>query len=117
MIAAPLFASLTATVRFVRAAKVSVAVVEELVFCEFTAAYWNVTVVAAAQFGAHVGTATNEPFGFSVTVPPVAATVCGSVGQVVAPVGAAQSGRLEGSVSLTNTPGGLICSREAMLLV
>src|SRR5882672_2246813 len=86
--------------------KVTVAVAGALeVPCEFRAVYWKDTVAVAVPLGAVVGTAVNEPSGFRVTVPPLALP------------STAVSGWPCGSVSLDSTPGGAICSCEAMLLV
>src|SRR2546423_15301007 len=96
------FASFTCTASPLGAGKLTVTVarVALLVFCEFTAAYWNVMVDALRQLGAHSGIAVKEPSAFKVTLPPAMLLRL-----------LALSGSPDGSVSLPSTPGGLTCSR------
>ncbi|VWC31846.1 hypothetical protein BCO37747_06899 [Burkholderia contaminans] len=76
--------------------------------CVLVTLYWNVIVCAAAPLPTRgvVGTAVNEPSGFSVTVPFVAldATIC------------AVSGNPAGSLALASTPGAPTWICDAMLL-
>src|SRR6266446_3682860 len=86
--------------------------------CEFTALYCNVKGAPVAPV---VRAEVKGPSAFKLTHMPLTSTPFAplTAGQLAlgVPTICAVNGSLKGSVSFTSTPGGLICSRDAMGLV